>query len=220
MSIEADTQVIPRVEQKVNLPGAFRQGCSTHPAKGEIASGCREEHLRRRRCAPEIMNQNLFYRAPDPSRATRRIARRSKASLRGSMVVLLPGFSRPCIIQFESALEYAFLCLMLVRGDIHHIWDQPPAIHYVDGGGCRTKHIFDFLITTTGGERIAVAIKPMLRVVERNFLSELELVAVATPKQFADRVLLITDQHIDRAAATRAARELAFKRPSLTEGAA
>ncbi|NHF74751.1 hypothetical protein [Paracoccus xiamenensis] len=108
------------------------------------------------------------------------------------MVASLPGFERPRIIHFESALEYAFLCLMLVRPDVHNIREQPPAISY----------------------------KPMQRVLKLNFASELEAVAAAVSKSFADRVLLVTDQHIDRAAAAEAARTLAWSRRSLTEVAA
>lgn len=170
--------------------------------------------------APDIMKKKLIYRGPEPSHATRPISRRSKASLRGALVAKLPGFGHPRIIQFESALEYAFLCLTLVRTDIHHIWEQPTAVPYSGADGQPAKHVFDFLLTKACGERIAVAIKPMQRVTEQNFVSELERVAAATPKQFADRVMLITDQHLDRRAAAEAARQLARSRPALTEVAA
>ncbi|WP_411957244.1 Tn7 transposase TnsA N-terminal domain-containing protein [Paracoccus homiensis] len=166
------------------------------------------------------MYNTLFYRGPEPSHATRFPARRAKESLRGSMVALLPGFERPRIIYFESALEYAFLCLMLVRDDVHHIRDQPPAISYVGTDGRHARHVFDFLVTKTDGERIAVAIKPMQRVLKLNFASQLEAVSAAVTKSFADRVLLVTDQHIDREAAAEAARTLAWSRSSLTEVAA
>lgn len=166
------------------------------------------------------MKNNLIYRGPEPSHATRIPARRSKGSLRGSMVAMLPGFQRPRLIHFESALEYAFLCLMLVRDDVHHIREQPPAISYVGTDGRPARHIFDFLVTKKDGERIAVAIKPMQRVLKLNFVSELESVSVAVSKSFADRVLLVTDHHIDRQAAAEAARTLAWSRPSLTEVAA
>lgn len=166
------------------------------------------------------MNKTLVYRGPEPSHATRTLSRRSRASLRGAMVAKLPGFNTPRILQFESSLEYAFLCLTLVRDDIQHIWDQPPVVQYVGRDGGPVKHVFDFLVTKTDGERIAVAVKPMQRAIARNFLSELERVAAATPKQFADRVMLITDQHLDHAAAAAAARQLARTRPTLTEIAA
>ncbi|MFS4581100.1 hypothetical protein [Phaeobacter sp. C3_T13_0] len=136
------------------------------------------------------------------------------------MIAKLPGFGRPRILQFESALEYAFLCLMLIRDDIHHIWDQPPAIQFVGADGRPAKHVFDFLITLSSGKKIAIAIKPMNRVLSRNFMSELEHVTRSVPKQFADRVLLITDKQIDRRKAAVAARKLATLRPSLTGAAA
>ncbi|APZ52948.1 Tn7 transposase TnsA N-terminal domain-containing protein [Salipiger abyssi] len=163
------------------------------------------------------MKQNLIYRGPEPSHATRPIARRSKGSLRGSMVAALPGFPRPRIIQFESALEYAFLCLMLVRDDVHNIQEQPPAVSFPGADGRPSHHVFDFLITLTSGERIAVAIKPMSRVLHLNFVSQLENIATAVSKRFADRVLLVTEQHIDRAKAAGAARKLARTRPQLAE---
>lgn len=166
------------------------------------------------------MNQNLIYVGPAPSRATRVISRRSKASMRGAIVAKLPGFERARIIQFESALEYAFLCLMLVRTDIHDIRDQPAAVRYADNDGRPAEHVFDFLVTTVGRERVAVAIKPMQRVITTNFVSQLERIAAATPKHFADRVMLITEQHLDRRAAADAARQLARSRPALTEAAA
>lgn len=136
------------------------------------------------------------------------------------MVIKLTGFRSPRIVQFESKLEYDFLCLTAVRDDVHHIWDQPPAIQYVSADGQFKQHTFDFLIIMASGERIAVAIKPMTRVIKRNFITELEHVAAATPKQFADRVILVTDQHLNRHAAVKAARRLTLMRPNLTEVAA
>lgn len=50
------------------------------------------------------MNDNLIY----PSHATRIPARRSKGSLRGSMVAMLAGFQRPRVIYFESASNTPF----------------------------------------------------------------------------------------------------------------
>ncbi|WP_339108763.1 hypothetical protein [Thioclava sp. GXIMD4216] len=97
--------------------------------------------------ALHTMKKKLFYRGPEPSHGMRPIPWRSKRSLRGSMVALLPGFARPRIIKFESNLEYLFLCLMLVRDDVFCIQEQPAAIHYLDTDGKSAKHNFDFLVT-------------------------------------------------------------------------
>lgn len=166
------------------------------------------------------MTQTLIYLAPEPSRASRDVVRRSKASLRGSMIAKLPAFDRPRVIQFESMLEYRFLCLMLVRTDVHDILEQPPAIQYRRADGSPASHVFDFLVTLTGGERIAVAIKPAERVVRRDFVIELGHVAAAMPKHFAHRIKLVTEEQLDRRAAAEAARQVMRTRPALTEEAA
>lgn len=166
------------------------------------------------------MTHPLIYRAPEPSRASRDVVRRSKASLRGSMIAKLPAFERPRVIQFESMLEYRFLCLMLVRPDVHDLQEQPPALHYRRADGSRASHIFDFLITLTSGERIVVAIKPADRVRQRDFITELRHVAAALPKHFAHRVKLVTENQLDRRTAAEAARQIMRNRPLLTEVAA
>ncbi|WP_417607299.1 TnsA endonuclease N-terminal domain-containing protein [Primorskyibacter flagellatus] len=166
------------------------------------------------------MTDSLIYRAAEPSRATRKVVRRSKASLRGSMIAKLPAFPRPRVIHFESMLEYRFLCLMLVQPDVYDIQEQPTAIRYRRHDGSQGTHVFDFLVTRTDGSRTAVAIKPLRRVESRNFNSELALVAASVTKDFADRIKLVTDAQLDRHAATKAERQLMRDRPSLTEVAA
>ncbi|MFB9223378.1 hypothetical protein [Paracoccus cavernae] len=166
------------------------------------------------------MNNTLIYRSPDPSRASRDVIRRSRASLRGSMIAKVPAFPYPRVIQFESMLEYRFLCMTLVRPDIHDILEQPPAIHYRRGDGSDASHVFDFVVTLSSGERIAIAIKPADRVVQRDFVTELGCVAAAMPKHFAHRVKLITDEQLNRRAAAEAARLVMRSRPQLTEVAA
>lgn len=166
------------------------------------------------------MDKTLAYRAPDQSRASRKVVSPSRASLRGSMIAKLPAFAHPRVIQFESMLEYRFLCMMLVRPDVHDILEQPPAVHYRRGDGCNATHVFDFLVTLVSGERIAIAVKPADRVVWRDFITELRHVAAATPKHFAHRVKLITDEQLDRRAAAAAARQVMRNRPQLTEVAA
>lgn len=166
------------------------------------------------------MTKTNIYRMPHPSRATRKVVTRSRASLRGSLIAMLPAFRWPRELHFESELEYRFLCLMLIRDDIFDIWDQPTAIKYVGRDGRSASHTFDFLVTKIDGTKIAVAIKPKERAASKGFAKELELVARAIPKQFADRTILVTEHQLNRKAARSAARKLAQTRPSLVEEAA
>lgn len=109
------------------------------------------------------------------------------------------------------------LCLILSQHDPYDVWEQPPAITYVDPRGRPATHYFDFLVTLRDGTRLAIAVKPMKHVVKYSFVEELECIAASTPKQFADRVLLITDQHIDRDSAIEAARQLNVHRHQMVE---
>lgn len=159
------------------------------------------------------------YQIPDQSRASHNVLRRSKASLRGALIAKLPAFDRPRLIQFESMLEYRFLCLMLIHPDIHDIIEQPDPIHYRRGGdGPVRKHIFDYVLTLKTGERIAVALKPARRVEKSGFKDELQHIAAVVSKTFAHRILLVTECHINRHSAEAAARRLMSDRPTLLEG--
>ncbi|PRY74512.1 hypothetical protein CLV80_11730 [Yoonia maritima] len=173
--------------------------------------------------ASQVMkkNQNKFiYREPHASRAARKVLTRSTASLRGLMVAMLPAYEWPREIHYESALEYRFLCLMLIRPDVFDLREQAPGIRYRGQDNAPKTHFFDFLVTFTNGERVAFAIKPLDRVIKLGFVAELEIIRNATPKHFADKVVLVTEQQLDRKAATAAARQLMRNRPSLTEAAA
>lgn len=163
------------------------------------------------------MDQHLIYRAPERSRATRKVITRSRASLRGALVARLPAWQWARELHFESALEYRFLVLTLVRSDVHDIWDQPPAVHYTSRDGRPASHVFDFLVSLTSGERIAVAIKPQQRAVASDFITELELIGRRVPSSFANKIKLVTGAHLDRRAAKDAARHLMMNRTLLTE---
>lgn len=163
---------------------------------------------------------NLIYREPHASRASRKVLTRSTASLRGLMVAMLPAFEWPREIQFESALEYQFICLMLIRPDVFDLREQAPRIRYRGQDNTPKTHFFDFLVTFNSGQRVAFAIKPMERVIQLGFVAELENIKRATPKHFAEKVVLVTEQQLNRKASTAAARQLMRNRPSLTEAVA
>lgn len=150
--------------------------------------------------------------SPRPSRSTRRAAKRSKASSRGGIVAHLPGRRNPIIIQFESKLEQRVLYLLLARKSVWDIREQPEPFKYHGRDGRRKHHFFDFLVTLTSGRIVAVAVKPMKLVVRHRFLLDLEDIRSAMTREFADDVVLITDQDFTKAAALNAERFHAFAR--------
>lgn len=147
-----------------------------------------------------------------PSRATRRPPARSRASCRGTISARLHGQPHSRKLIFESHLELQVLHLLLARPDVVDIWDQPPSICYIDGEGRAKDHFFDFLITLQSDERFALAVKPAAIVERRAFRPELQRIREATPFDFADEVLLVTDRSFTSAEARNAERLHEFRR--------
>lgn len=152
----------------------------------------------------EPSEQETFTR-PLPSRATRNIGKRSKVSGRYYAV------HNGRILQFESALElqafYVFCSLFRVL----YIWEQPPAIAYTDPSGRNRKHHPDLLVVTADGLRILVFIKPHERAARSEFQDELRCIRAAVRKDYADKVVLVTDAHFTSVQVKNAERLHAFR---------
>ncbi len=160
---------------------------------------------------PEV-SETIGDLPPLPSRSMRRIARRSKSSSRGGIVVRLPGWQRSRVVLFESRLELNVLYVLLARGDVIDLWEQPPSVTYYDAKGQRRNHFFDFLIQRASGRREAIAVKPAKLARNNGFADELCFIRQAVNKNFADDVRLITDQCFTRAEAINAERYFDFAR--------
>lgn len=152
------------------------------------------------------------FRSPAASIATRRIAKRSKASSRGAIVARFPGSDTDQIVQFESTLEERVLYLLLARPDIVHIWEQPPAIRYTDPKGHNRPHTFDFLVRSGDGQRTAIMVKPHQVAIGSAFRKEVHAIRAVLRKDFADRMALITDAHFTWEEAANAQRLHVFRR--------
>ena len=149
---------------------------------------------------------------PLPSRATRKIAKRSKASSRGGIVAKLPANCRKRVIQFESKLEQRVLWLLLATKDVYDIWEQPPSLTYINHEGKYRLHTFDFLIVLTSGCCLAIAVKPARLVHKNKFVQDLRCIRKAMHKDYADRLVLITDRDFTPAEALNAQRFHEFRR--------
>ncbi|MFY2822971.1 TnsA endonuclease N-terminal domain-containing protein [Ruegeria sp. MALMAid1280] len=148
--------------------------------------------------------------APLPSRATRNIPKRSRASSRGAILAHLPSDNHTRVIQYESKLEQRVLWLFLANKDVVDIREQPVPVFYTDHLGRRKSHVFDFWVQLRSGRRLAVAVKPAKHALKRNFARELRHVRRSMRKTFADDVVLITDQDFQRGEAINAQRYCEF----------
>jgi len=145
------------------------------------------------------------YQPPLPSRASRFPSLRTKISLHGSMVMHLPADVHPRCRVFESNLEKGTLYLLGARRDVHDVWDQPPAVKFLDAHGKMREHTFDFRAELTSGEFVAIAVKPWARVVKTDFQTELAYVQAMMPLAFANRVILVTERNLDKTEVRNAA---------------
>lgn len=163
-------------------------------------------------CMKDDFWHQKWQSSPRPSRRTRRAAKRSKASSLGGTVVHLPGRRHPIIIYFESKLEQRVLFLLLANSNVVDIWEQPPFITYVNDQGKRKQHFPDFLVTLKSGLTLAVAVKPSKLVRRNGFVRELQCIRRAMQENYADDILLITDQDFTKAEALNAERFHEFSR--------
>lgn len=132
---------------------------------------------------------------PTPPRGCRPITLRSYTSVRGHLVAKLKGTTR--LVGFESRLEWDAALLFLARTDVVDLIEQPFKIGYVDRHGKSRHHIFDYLVETVEGARIAVAVKPAVRARKIGFADDLCVIANQLPTNLADQVCLFTDEHYE-----------------------
>ncbi|KLK93102.1 hypothetical protein AA309_11115 [Microvirga vignae] len=98
---------------------------------------------------------------------------------------------------YESGLELKTLLLLITDPDVVDVWDQPPAVSYVDPAGKERSHTFDFLATMIDGSKRAIAVKPYERVQKIDFESTLRLIGRQLPDGYAHQICLVTEQELD-----------------------
>lgn len=145
-----------------------------------------------------------------PSRATRQINYRSRASGRGSLVRLRRFDNRLLHLVAESFAEIRCVNLLMARRDVVDIWDQPQRVKFTKANGKTGTHTFDYLVKLTSGRKIAIAVKPATRSQKPDFQHDLARIAQELPTTFADSVLLHTDEDVPPYHAANAARMCEF----------
>lgn len=132
---------------------------------------------------------------PADSRASRRIATKSRFSVRGFVTATFPDEPHGRRVGFESGLERDFVLLTLARGDVASITEQPCAVSWTDADGQVARYTPDFLLTLTDGRRFAVEVKYAERVRRKRIDIQLAAIAAQLPVDLADGITLFTDEH-------------------------
>jgi len=129
---------------------------------------------------------------PEPSHADRDVALHSKGHSSGHLVL---GDGPGRVLQFESHLEMQTALVLLARPDVRDLRDQAE-VRWTDDRGKMCHHYFDFLATMVDGSRIAIAVKAS-KYLNRGFLEKISAVSAKAVPEFADKVRVVTERHLD-----------------------
>lgn len=131
-----------------------------------------------------------FIPDPLPSTSSRTISLHSAYSVHGW------DFFDGRKVWYEAELELAFARLAKMRPDVKEVFEQPPAVTYIDDAGQERSHTFDFKVLKTDASRLLVAVKPAGKVEQTGIDRVVELAAEQIPPSVADFVVLFTDRQL------------------------
>jgi predicted Zn-dependent protease len=100
----------------------------------------------------------------------------------------------PTEILCESGLEKKSIYVLLTDPNVVDVWEQPPAVAYIDLDGVRREHTFDMLVTLRNGTKYAIAVKPAEIAKKHDLKAKLTHIAAQVPRNFADFVDFFTEE--------------------------
>lgn len=130
---------------------------------------------------------------PEPSRAQRKPALRSKGSFCGHLIV---GDYPGRVVVFESDLERKVALILDADRNVAEIHEQA-ACNWRDRTGKERIHFFDFLVHQKDGRRIAIAVKHSKRLQSGRVLDELAEIAIHAVGKFCDEVRVVSERDIN-----------------------
>ncbi len=155
---------------------------------------------------PTAFETDVFT-PPLASTTTRRVSKRSRASVRTFLTIQVPAdLGRSRRMELESKGEADCLFLTLATGKVVDVREQAGPVVYQSWDGQWREHTLDLLFTMMDGTRIARAVKPYEWVAAKRFDRELAYIARAAVPALCDKVVLFTDRDYTPAAAKDARR--------------
>lgn len=130
---------------------------------------------------------------PKASVASRRPAKKSRASFRGSLVN--PRTNREIV--FESIPERDLAYIALTTPSVVDLREQVGPVEYVDENGEIHQHTIDFVADMKSGTSTAFFVKPAKRVEPSGIRRTVDFIRSQQPS-VADRFSIRTEQHITR----------------------
>ena len=147
---------------------------------------------------PSVSTQetDLFANAiklPSDSSGARKILKSSAFRSSGQIVF---GTNPGRLIQLDSYLEYNTLLIFSLQPDLADLHDQV-CFNWFDQTGKLRSHFFDFVTTSTSGEKTAVMVKEASRLKGERLQREIKMISAQAVPDFVDRVIVVTQRDID-----------------------
>lgn len=131
---------------------------------------------------------------PKPTAYKRKVAKGRKHHFTGQMNVGEAGDTRT--IDIESNTEIQFGLVLEMRWDVVDLENQVP-FAWVDERGKRMTHFFDFRANMRDGSRMAIMVKSSRALKSDRLRRELASIAQQVMPDFADRVVVVDETHLD-----------------------
>ncbi|EEX16692.1 conserved hypothetical protein [Citreicella sp. SE45] len=101
-------------------------------------------------------------------------------------------------MKFDSLGEFDAFATTAAIYRVADMVEQPSAIEYVDAEGRPRRKVIDQLYTFADGTKVAAEVKPAARAKAQNLEEQLSFVAAAMPPEFAETLVLITEENYDQ----------------------
>lgn len=161
-----------------------------------------------------------IFKAPLDSRSTCNLSERSRGRTFVETGAFRPHGGESQKVVFDSLGEFDAFTTTSALYPVADMVEQPPAIEYIDADGRKRSKRVDQLYTFADGSKYAAEIKPAERARAQNLEVQLGYVAAAMPDDFADNLVLITEENYDQWEALNARRLFAYRREDDPEAAA
>jgi hypothetical protein len=145
-----------------------------------------------------VVSQKLedrIWLPPKPSRAERKIPRKSKNHFVGELTFgeeLRQGQA----IGFESLLEHNICLIGIYRLGVVDIREQVKT-DYLKADGRSGNHFIDYVTTEEGKRRTGIVVKPQYKAMQAKFRDHVSRVAAAAIPSVVDRVVVATERALD-----------------------
>ena len=136
------------------------------------------------------------WEEPRASQASRAVSRKSESHMVVSFTYGEEHDGIGQILSCESLLEYKVAMCLIYRPEFRAIREQPPAVLWRDATGKQRRHTLDFICDDTT-ERIAVVVKAYRTAIKPDFQCDMQWLRVAVVPRLADRMVVVTERHVD-----------------------